>query len=157
MSASKARPVRPGGANPRSRAQRRADTERLLADERHLWLASGGPRPHLVPLAYVWDGGVITMVTRRATRTARNLLADGVVRAAFGSATDVVLVDGTVELTEPAEDPADVRARYARLPLDPARVPGAVGVRLTPRRILAWRSLAELEHRVIMDDGVWLT
>ncbi|GAA2774853.1 hypothetical protein GCM10010521_61590 [Streptomyces rameus] len=153
-------PPGPPGATglpaPRSIAQRRADTERLLAEERHLWLASEGPRPHVVPLSYVFDGGVITMLTRRSGRTGRNLAADARVRAAFGSATDVVLIDGTVELTDPADAPAPVRARHARLPLDPGRVPDTVSVCLTPRRVQAWRNFGEMRDRVIMNDGVWL-
>ncbi|MYT32493.1 MULTISPECIES: pyridoxamine 5'-phosphate oxidase family protein [unclassified Streptomyces] len=147
---------RPGLPAPRPIAQRRADTERLLAQERHLWLASKGPRPHMVPLSYVFDGGVITMLTRRSGRTARNLAANGLVRAAFGAATDVVLIDGTVKLTDPADAPPEVRARHARLPLDPDRVEDAVSVCLTPRRVQAWRNFGEMPDRVIMHDGVWL-
>ncbi|MET9078404.1 pyridoxamine 5'-phosphate oxidase family protein [Streptomyces sp. NPDC004232] len=148
--------VRPDTPAPRRIAQRRADTERLLTEERHLWLASNGPRPHMIPLSYVFDGGVITMLTRRSGRTGRNLAANGRARVAFGSAADVVLIDGIAELTDPAEAPPEMRARYARLPLDPDRVPDAVGVCLVPHRVLAWRSLAEVQDRLIMDDGIWL-
>jgi hypothetical protein len=128
----------------------------LLGTERHLWLASAaGSLAHLIPVAFAWDGAVITMVTRRGSRTARNLRESGHARVALGSPRDVVIIEGTVSFSEPATAPPDVRAAFASLPLNPERLPGAIGVHLTPLRILAWRGLAEIADRTIMADGHW--
>lgn len=144
----------------RTRAERRADTLEVLTVQRHLWLATAGDDVHLVPLAFTWDGERLVMVTKAATRTVRNLRATGRARAALGSALDVILIDGDTTITDPAADPAadpaGLRAAYARLPI-PAGVPGTVGVLLVPRRVLAWRNMAEIADREIMRDGAWLS
>ncbi|HXP20736.1 MAG TPA: pyridoxamine 5'-phosphate oxidase family protein, partial [Streptosporangiaceae bacterium] len=144
-------------APPRSAGQRRTDVQHMLSTQRQLWLASAaGDQAHLIPLAFAWDGTTITMVTRRTSRTARNLRASGYARAAVGSPVDVVIIEGPVSFSEPAEAAAQTRAIFATLPLNPERVPGAIGVHLTPRRILAWRGLAEIADRTVMADGTWL-
>ena len=52
-------------AAPRSRAQRRHDTEHRLAHDIDLWVASASPagRPHLVPLSFDWDGEALLLAT----------------------------------------------------------------------------------------------
>ncbi len=149
----------PGAAAqpPRSAAQKRADVLAALSTQRQLWLASAaGDRAHLIPLAFAWDGTTITMVTRQSSKTVRNLTAAGYARAAIGSPTDVVIVEGPVTLTDPAQAGPEVKAVLATLPLNPERVPGAIGVQLTPQRILAWRGLSEMADRTVMADGRWL-
>ncbi|MCC2274779.1 pyridoxamine 5'-phosphate oxidase family protein [Streptomyces sp. ET3-23] len=142
---------------PRPVAQRREDVLALLETERHLWLASAdADRPHLVPFAYAWDGECLTILTRRTSRTVRNLQGSGLARVALGTARDVVLVDAAPEFIEPEEADERTSALFASLPMDPRRVPGVIGVRLRPRRILAWRSLSEMRDRVVMRDGHWV-
>lgn len=142
---------------PRSVAQRREDVLALLQNERHLWLASAdADRPHLVPFAYAWDGECMTILTRRTSRTVRNLQGGGLARVALGTARDVVLVDAKPEFIEPGEADEKTSALFASLPMDPRRVPGVIGVRLTPQRILAWRSFSEMRDRVVMRDGRWM-
>jgi hypothetical protein len=147
---------RPALDPPRSRAQRRDDVLRALSTERQLWIASAsGDQAHLIPLAFAWDGTTIVMVTRRTSRTVTNLRKSGRGRAAIGSPRDVVIVEGPVSFGEPAAAPEAIRALFATLPLNPERVPGTIGVYLTPRRILTWRGLAEMGDRAIMVDGRW--
>jgi hypothetical protein len=45
-------------ADPRSRAQRRRDTEHRLSHDVDVWVASAsaGGGPYLVPLSFDWDG-----------------------------------------------------------------------------------------------------
>jgi hypothetical protein len=129
----------------------------MLSTQRQLWLASAaGDRAHLIPLAFAWDGATITMVTRENSKTVRNLATAGYARAAIGSPTDVVLVEGPVILADPAQATPAVKAVLATLPLNPERVPGAISVQLTPQRILAWRDLSEMPGRTVMADGRWL-
>ncbi|WP_163566674.1 pyridoxamine 5'-phosphate oxidase family protein [Fodinicola feengrottensis] len=124
----------------------------MLRTERNGWLATadsaGGP--HLVPLAYVWDGSQIVMSTKEAARTVRN---GGRARLALGSPTDVVLIDGDLCVL-PAT--ANVTPEAVRLPLHPSRVPGCVYLVLKPRRVLAWRDRSEMRERVVMASGHWL-
>lgn len=143
------------GAPARPLAQRRADLLVTLADERNGWLSTADANgvPHLLPLAFVWDGEKIVMSTRESSRTVRNLRATGRGRLAVGSPTDVVLVDGDFAIA-PAD--ADVPVVTAELPLHPTRVPGCVYVLLTPQRIQAWRDRAEMRDKVVMTAGKWL-
>ena len=141
---------------PRSPGKRRADVLHLLSTERQLWIASAADdRAHLIPLAFAWDGTTITMVTRRTSRTVQNLRKSPHARAAIGSPRDVVLIDGPVSFMEPAGAPPALLALFATLPLNPEKVPGAIGVHLLPRRSMAWRGLAEIGDRTIMADGHW--
>ncbi|MEU5210194.1 pyridoxamine 5'-phosphate oxidase family protein [Streptomyces sp. NPDC020742] len=150
-------PSRPEFPPPRPLAARRADVERMLTEEHHLWLAtSGQDGPHLVPLAFAWDGASCHMMTKRGSRTVANLRRTPRARASLGSTRDVVLVDGEVELTEPDEAAPEVRALFARLPLNPERVPGVIALRLRPQRILAWRHMGEMPERTVMAGGRWL-
>jgi hypothetical protein len=151
------RPRGDTGAAPRSPAERKRDVLDLLGGARHAWLASGGrDGPHLIPLACVWDGTRVAMSTRADSRTVRNLRAHGRARLAFGTAEDVVLLDGDAAIAGPDAVPAVTRADLAALPLNPERVPGCVYLFLTPRRVQAWRHLGEMADRVIMTDGRWV-
>ncbi|GAA3428081.1 pyridoxamine 5'-phosphate oxidase family protein [Streptosporangium sandarakinum] len=147
----------PAGPPPRPAARRRADIEEMFTGERHLWLATAGPDgPHMIPLAFAWDGTDLVMMTKRGSRTVANLRRTARARAALGTARDVVLVDGPVSLREPAELPGRVRALFDRLPLNPDRVPGVIALCLRPERISAWRGLPEIPGRTVMSGGDWL-
>jgi hypothetical protein len=137
-------------------AERRiADVLRTLSTERHLWLATAADgAPHLVPLAYVWDGMELLCATKKANRSVRNLIASSTARVAIGTARDVVLIDAAVTVAAP--DGA-VPEAFDSLPLNPARVPGVALLHLRPQRILAWRELSEMPDRVVMANGRWLT
>lgn len=143
---------------PRTIAQRCADVRERLAAEHHLWIATadGDGSPHLIPLAYAWDGTQLTVATKERNKTVRNVVRSGRARVALGSPTDVVVVDATVTLSEPDPDDPTLDATFARLPLDPRRVPGVTCVHLRPQRIQAWRALSEMADRTVMRDGRWL-
>jgi hypothetical protein len=52
-------------ADPRSRAQRRRDTEHRLTHDKDVWVASASAdgAPYLVPLSFDWDGEALLMAT----------------------------------------------------------------------------------------------
>ena len=141
---------------PRSRAQRKADTLALLHTEVDCWVASADEvgNAHLVPLSHHWDGAALVFATPRSSPTATNLLRAGVARVGVGPTRDVVLVDGRV--TEGVDDAtADAHAKYTGF--DARTEPGDyVYLRVTPTEIRAWREANELSGRLLMRDGVWL-
>jgi len=145
---------------PRSRAERRRDTERRLADDVDLWLASAsaGGAPYLVPLSFDWDGEALLVATPSNSPTGRNLAATGAARLALGPTRDVSMIDGDVEVVELDALPQDQAERFAaRSGFDPRDEPAPYRwFRVTPRRIQAWREADELAGRELMRDGVWL-
>jgi hypothetical protein len=52
-------------ADPRSRAQRRRDTEHRLTHDIDVWVASASAdgAPYLVPLSFDWDGEALLVAT----------------------------------------------------------------------------------------------
>ena len=140
---------------PRSRAERRRDTERRLAEDIDLWLASAsaGGAPYLVPLSFDWDGEALLLSTPASSPTGRNLATTGVVRLGLGDTRDVTMIEGTVEVVEVSPEVGDRFA--ARTGFDP-RQANYPFFRVTPRRIQAWREVNELPGRELMRDGRWL-
>ncbi|MFD9944779.1 pyridoxamine 5'-phosphate oxidase family protein [Nonomuraea sp. NPDC059023] len=146
-----------GLAPPRDPAQRKADVLGELETARYAWLATGGESgAHLVPLGCVWDGARLVMATRQQHVTVHNLRRRAECRVALGDPTDVVLIDGTVEITAHRDLPPDAPGVLADLPVNPTRVPGCVYLFLTPRRILAWRHRGEIPGRTVMTRGRWV-
>jgi hypothetical protein len=142
----------------RDGARRKADALDLLGSESQLWLgtAAVGGIPHLIPVSFVWDGERITMGTAENSTTVRNLRRTAVARAAIGHHFDVVLIDGSVDFTSPEEIDTPTAEAFALVAHDPRYVPGYLYLRLTPRRVLAWRSFAERSGAQIMGGGRWL-
>ena len=62
---------------PRSRAQRRRDTEHRLTHDIDVWVASASAdgAPYLVPLSSDWDGEALLVATPTDSPTGRNLAA----------------------------------------------------------------------------------
>ena len=141
---------------PRSRAQRKADTLAALRREVDCWVASADERgnAHLVPLSFWWDGGALVLATPRASATATNLLRAGVARVGVGATRDVVLVDGRV--TE-GVDEASADAHTAHTGFDARAEPvDYVYLRIVPTEVRGWREANELPGRLLMRDGEWL-
>ena len=92
-------------ADPRSRAQRRRDTEHRLTHDKDVWEASGTRygAPYLVPLAFDWDGEALLMATPTDSPTGRNLAATRAVRLGLGHTRDVSMVEGEVEVAGQVE------------------------------------------------------
>ncbi|MFJ5710031.1 MULTISPECIES: pyridoxamine 5'-phosphate oxidase family protein [unclassified Streptomyces] len=141
---------------PRTRGERLADTLTRLETDVDLWLASQG---HLIPLSFLWDGAAVLVSTPRASRTGRNLLADGRVRLALGPTRDVVMIDGTAEPVDLADLPAGTGDAFAaKTGFDPRELTAPYQYFLIrPRRVHAWREADELDGRTLMRDGVWLS
>src|SRR5688572_5753229 len=153
---------RPGSmiADPRSRAQRRRDTEHRLTHDIDLWVASASPdgAPYLVPLSFDWDGEALLVATPAASPTGRNLAATKATRVALGDTRDVTMIDGDVEVLELDALPAELGDRFAaRTEFDPRAEENAyLWFRIVPRRVQAWRGVNELKDRVLMRAGRWL-
>jgi Pyridoxamine 5'-phosphate oxidase len=147
-------------ANPRSRGQRRRDTDHRLTHDVDLWVAtaSADGAPYMVPLSFDWDGDALLLATPAGSPTARNLAATGAVRLGLGHTRDVVLVEGDVEVLEIDALPQERGNRFAaHAGFDPRTQDTPYRwFRITLRRILAWREVNELPDRELMRDGRWL-
>jgi hypothetical protein len=152
---------RTGERRPRSRAQRRRDTEHRLTHDIDGWVASASAdgMPYLVPLSFDWDGEALLMATPTDSPTGPNLAAAQAVRLGLGHTRDVSMIDGEVEVIEIDALPQPRGDRFAaRTGFDPRAL--AMPYRwfhITPRRIQAWREVNELPDRELTRDGRWLT
>ena len=147
-------------ADPRSRAQRRRDTEHRLTHDVDVWVASASAdgAPYLVPLSFDWGGEALLLATPADSPTGRNLAAARAVRLGLGPTRDVSMIEGDVEVLEIDALPRERGDRFAaRAGFDP-RAPSTPyrWFRIFPRRIQAWREVNELPDRELMRDGRWL-
>jgi hypothetical protein len=146
--------------DPRSRAQRRRDTEQRLAHDVDVWVASASTvgTPYLVPLSFDWDGEALLLATPTDSPTGRNLAETRAVRLALGHTRDVSLIEGDVEVLEIDTLPQERGDRFAdRTGFDPRTLDTPYRwFRVAPRRIQAWREENELRGRDLMRDGRWL-
>ena len=147
-------------ADPRSRPQRRRDTEQRLAHDIDVWVAtaSADGAPYLVPLSFDWDGEALLVATPTDSPTGRNLAATRTVRLGLGHTRDVSMIDGDVEVLEIEALPREQGDLFAaRTGFDPRALTTPYRwFRIVPRRIQAWREANELEGRELMVDGRWL-
>ncbi len=147
-------------AAPRSRGQRRHDTEHRLAHDVDAWVASASADgvPYLVPLSFDWDGEALLVATPADSPTGRNLAATRAVRLGLGPTRDVSMIEGEVEVLEMGELPRERGDRFAaRTGFDPRELAAPYRwFRISPRRIQAWREVNELPGRELMRDGRWL-
>jgi hypothetical protein len=147
-------------AAPRSRAQRRRDTEHRLSHDVDLWVASASAEggPYLVPLSFDWDGQSLLVATPASSVTGRNLAAGQTVRLGLGSTRDVCVIDGDVEVIEIDALPRERADQFvAHTDFDPrGLIPRYQWFRIVPHRIQAWREANELPERELMRDGRWL-
>ena len=146
-------------AAPRSRAQRRRDTEHRLTHDVDVWVAtaSAGGAPYLVPLSFLWDGEALLLATPADSPTGRNLAPTRAVRLALGHTRDVTMIDGDVEAFEVDALPRDLGDRFAaRTGFDPRTLDTPYRwFRVVPRRIRAWREVNELPDGELMREGHW--
>ena len=147
-------------AAPRTRGERRLDTERRLAEDVDLWVASAAAdgTPHLVPLSFHWDGETVLLATPAHSPTGRNLARAGRVRLGLGPTRDVTVLAGTVEVRAMAELPPErADAFVRRTGFDPRPLAGPYCWYLVrPERVQAWREVEELTGRDLMRAGEWL-
>ena len=147
-------------ADPRSRAQRRRDTEHRLAHDVDAWVASASAdgAPYLVPLSFDWDGEALLVATPEDSPTGRNLAATRAVRLGLGHTRDVTMIEGEVEVLEMDALSQERGDRFAaQTGFDPRGLATSYRwFRVSPRRIQAWREENELVGRELMRDGRWL-
>ncbi|MFB7864396.1 MULTISPECIES: pyridoxamine 5'-phosphate oxidase family protein [unclassified Streptomyces] len=145
---------------PRSRAQRRRDTEHRLTHDVDVWVASASVdgAPHLVPLSFDWDGEALLAATPAASPTGRNLAATRTARLALGHTRDVAMIEGDVEVLDIDALPPHLGDRFAaRTGFDPRSLTTSYRwFRITPQRVQAWREENELAGRELMREGHWL-
>jgi hypothetical protein len=146
---------------PRTTEQRAADVRARLHAEVNLWVSSASAmgEAYLIPLSFCWDGARVTLATRKASRTARNLMRAGFARMALAPTNDVVILEGPVVAVARDEiDAASAETFAAKAGFEPrTQREEYVYLRVTPQRILAWRGPSELAGRVVMRAGRWLT
>jgi hypothetical protein len=145
-------------ADPRSRAQRRRDTELRLDIDVWVASASADGAPYLVPLSFDWDGEALLVATPADSPTGRNLAATRAARLGLGLTRDVTMIEGEVEVLEIDVLPRARGDRFAeRTGFDPRALATPYRwFRISPRRIQAWREVNELPDRELMRDGRWL-
>jgi hypothetical protein len=147
-------------AEPRSRAQRRRDTEYRLTHDVDVWVASASAdgAPYLVPLSFDWDGEALLVATPTGSPTGRNLAATRAARIGLGVTRDVCMIEGDVEVLEIDALPRERGDRFAaRSGFDPRSLSTPYRwFRISPRRIQAWREVDELPDRELMRAGRWL-
>src|SRR5881227_1431282 len=146
-------------ADPRSRAQRRRDTEHRLTHDIDVWVASASAdgAPYLVPLSFDWDGEALLVATPTASPTGRNLATTRTVRLGLGHTRDVSMIEGEVEVLEIDALPQQGCDRFvARTGFDPRalatphrwfRTRTSGGLRRGPTRDLPISS-AQLDVRI---------
>jgi hypothetical protein len=144
---------------PKPMLERAAHARELIATERDAWVASATSdgEAYMIPLTYHWNGSSMLFSTPERSRTIRDLKRTGRTRIALPSARDVVILDGLVELLDPAVEVASIDAFAAQHGWDPRLEPNAYAFfRFTPERIQAWSVASELPTRDVMRAGRWL-
>ena len=144
----------------RAPGQRKLDALSRLDHDIDVWVATAGPgngAPYLVPLSFLWDGTTLLIATPAASVTSRNLQATGRARLGVGPTRDVVMIEGTVQVTQAAADvPPETGDAFARKTgFDPRELTGYLYFHIRPQRIQAWREANELEGRELMRGGRW--
>jgi hypothetical protein len=143
----------------RSKAERCAQVLSRLESEDKLWIATATAdgSAHLVPFSFVWDGERISMATAQDNPAARNAARTGKARLALGNIHDIVLIDGAITVIAREALDNTLAERLSRVSaIDARQAPGYVYLQLTPIRIQAWWSAAELAQPTIMREGRWL-
>ncbi len=145
---------------PRSLDERKRDVQKRFENDVDTWVSTAGTDgvPYLVPLSFAWDGTHVVVSTVLTSPTARNLLAGGQVRLAFGATRDVVLVEGTAEAVDVADlGPGFGDVFAAKTGFDPRELTTPYQYfRIRPVKVQAWREVNELSGRTVMKEGTWL-
>jgi len=147
-------------ADPRSRAQRRRDTEHRLTHDKDVWVASASAdgASYLGTAVLRLGRRSAAVATPTDSPTGRNLATTRTVRLGLGHTRDVSMIDGEVEVLEIDALPQQRGDRFAaRTGFDPRALATPYRwFRISPRRIQAWREVNELPDRELMRDGRWL-
>lgn len=144
----------------RTAEERKAHALDRLEHESDVWVstASAAGMPYLVPLSLAWGGDKVIAATPAGAVTARNVAERPFARLAVGDSRDVVMLDAGVRSVLAAEgEEGDMTTYVERTGWDPREEPNPhVMLLMRPTRVQVWRTVEELEGRVIMKDGIWL-
>jgi hypothetical protein len=112
----------------------------------------------MVPLSLAWDGVNVLVATPSTTPTARNASVTSKARVALDDASDVVIIDATVIVTDFLNVEDGVAELYAkRVGWDPRVETGEWSLlTLAPTRVQSWNSVSEIKDRTIMRRGAWI-
>jgi len=144
----------------RDSATRKADVLSALEKQHDVWLATAdvAGRPHLIAVSAWWDGADLLVATTGASKTARNLAMNPIVRVARGAPSDAIVIDAQMIDSRAVEDSADLAGGFAAaVGWDPREVGGGwMFFRLRPTRIQAFRGYDEIEDRDVMVRSRWV-
>ena len=144
----------------RDTATRKADVLSALEKQHDVWLASADAagRPHLIAVSAWWDGADLVIATTGASKTARNLAMNPIVRVARGAPADAIVIDAQMVDSSAVEDSAELAGGFAAaVGWDPREVGGGwMFFRLRPTRIQAFRGYDEIEDRDVMVRSRWV-
>src|SRR5699024_3207450 len=130
---------------PRTLHRRRDAALERLQTHHQLWLATGGDSrgAHLIPVAYTWNGRVLTTATFERSRTTANIRANPHARVAIGETASPMMLDVHAPLIAVSDMDSASADNCARVSNDPRTVPGFVYLRLVPQRIQVWNGFHE--------------
>ena len=142
----------------RSLARRIDATRARLERELDAWVSTANSdRPWLVPLSFLWHDGKLLFGIDASAVTGWNIRASGRARVALADAQDVVLIDGSATVEDLSQLADETAARYRAKHGSDLRDWATGLLVVTPTKVQAWRGEPELEGKVVMRDGVWLT
>ena len=122
----------------RDTATRKADVLSALEKQHDVWLATAdvAGRPHLIAVSAWWDGADLVIATTGASKTARNLAMNPIVRVARGAPSDAIVIDAQMIDSRAVEDSAELAGGFAAaVGWDPREMGGGwMFFRLRPTR-----------------------
>ena len=140
-------------------AARKADVLATLEKQGKYFLISADVtgRPHVIAVSAWWDGHQLVVTTNGASRTARNLAMNPLVKLAGGDPSDAIIIDAGVIDSSAVEDSPELAGGFQRaMGWDPREMGGWMFYRLRPTRIQAFRGYDEIENRDVMVRSGWL-
>ncbi len=144
----------------RDTATRKADVLSALEKQHDVWLATAdvAGRPHLIAVSAWWDGADLVIATTGASKTARNLAMNPIVRVARGAPSDAIVIDAQMIDSRAVEDSAELAGGFAAaVGWDPREMGGGwMFFRLRPTRVQAFRGYDEIEDRDVMVRSRWV-
>ncbi len=144
----------------RDTATRKADVLSALEKQHDVWLATAdvAARPHLIAVSAWWDGADLVIATTGASKTARNLAMNPIVRVARGAPSDAIVIDAQMIDSRAVEDSAELAGGFAAaVGWDPREMGGGwMFFRLRPTRVQAFRGYDEIEDRDVMVRSRWV-
>jgi len=131
-----------------------------LEKQHDVWLATAdvAGRPHLIAVSAWWDGADLVIATTGASKTARNLAMNPIVRVARGAPSDAIVIDAQMIDSRAVEDSAELAGGFAAaVGWDPREMGGGwMFFRLRPTRVQAFRGYDEIEDRDVMVRSRWV-